>query len=566
LIWPIARRVAKTIPSMPARRYATAGLVAFVGVLLSLVVWLRADQERRNGVSAMLEGLADRSTGALESAMQRETDSLRGLAAVWQIHDPDLSQTWLLEAGMVLDHFSAVRWIAWVTADSTRLRFAGRDTSDQMDPDKLHHARVQLTSGVVSYHEHWTDAYALDVYQPVHLPNGKHGVLVGELRMDSVWMARQPGSVGFRSVTIESDQGGRVVLRDLPSDLAPSWMRVRRTLTSPAGGTLTVEWAPSDGFVRQIMTPWPLLFLLTGVFLSVALGILLLSFLRLRDFSEALQATNRALEGQMHELSKRDRELRVLNEELGDRVQLRTEELTQALRELEALNHSVSHDLRSPIGAILNFAAVLDEDYGERLDAEGRRFLDRIRAAAGRASQLLDSLAELSASHAGADRTRMLDMTDLAQRAFIEAAGREGDSSNVRFSVDALPAALGDPELVHRALVNLIGNALKYSRGRDVRVLHVSGQCNSTENIYTVRDNGRGFDPARATEVFEPFRRLHETDVEGSGLGLAIVAKVIGRLGGRAWAESDGVTGASFSFTLPRPERSTHGEDDPARG
>ena len=551
---------------MPARRYATAGLVAFIGVLLSLVVWLRAESERRTGVSAMLGDLADRSTGALESAIQRETDALRGLSAVWQVHDPDLSETWLLEAGMVFDHFAGVRWIAWVTEDSTRVAFAGRDTSDRMDPEKLHQARFQLTSGAASYHEHWTDAYELDVYQPVHLPNGKQAVLVGELRMDSVWMARQPGHAGFRTIYLENDQDGRVVLLDMPSDLAPSWMHVRRTLTSPAGGTLTVHWVPSNAFVLQIVTPWPLLFLLTGVFLSVALGVLLLSFLRLRDFSEALQATNRALEGQMHELSDRDRELRVLNEELGDRVHMRTEELTQALRELEALNHSVSHDLRSPIGAILNFAAVLDEDYGGRLDAEGRRFLERIRAAAGRASQLLDSLAELSASHAGADRTRLLDMSDLAQRAFVEAAGREGDSSNVRFSVDALPPALGDPELVHRAFVNLIGNALKYSRGRDVRILHVGGHADSSQSIYTVQDNGRGFDPARATEVFEPFRRLHETDVEGSGLGLAIVAKVIGRLGGRTWAESDGVTGATFSFTLPRPERSTHGKDDPARG
>ena len=551
---------------MPARRYATAGLVAFVGVLLSLVVWLRADSERRDGVSAMLEDLADRSTGALEASIQREADGLRGLSAVWQIHDPDHSQTWLLEAGMVLDHFTGVRWIAWVTADSTRFAFAGRDTSDRMNPEKLRQARFHLTSGVASYHERWTDAYELDVYQPVHGPNGQQGVLVGEIHMDSVWMARQPGHAGFRAAHLENDQGGRVVLRDMPSDFAPSWMRVRRTLTSPAGSILTIEWVPSNAFARQIVTPWPVMFLLTGVFLSLALGVLLLSFLRLRDFSEALQATNRALEGQMHELSERDRELRVLNEELGDRVQHRTEELTQALRELEALNHSVSHDLRSPIGAILNFAAVLDEDYGQRLDAEGRRFLDRIRAAAGRASELLDSLAELSASHASADRTRMLDMTDLAQRAFVEAAGREGDSSNVRFSVDALPPAVGDPDLVHRAFVNLIGNALKYSRGREVRILHVGGQGNSTENIYTVRDNGRGFDPARAAEAFEPFRRLHETDVEGSGLGLAIVAKVIGRLGGRTWAESDGVTGATFSFTLPRPERSTHGEDDPARG
>ncbi|RPH56877.1 MAG: hypothetical protein EHM89_14755, partial [Acidobacteria bacterium] len=117
-----------------------------------------------------------------------------------------------------------------------------------------------------------------------------------------------------------------------------------------------------------------------------------------------------------------------------------------------------------------------------------------------------------------------------------------------------------DPVLVHRVLVNLLGNALKFSRGRDARVLQVTGHAEPTESVYAVRDNGSGFDPTRATLIFEPFRRLHDTDIEGSGLGLAIVAKIISRHGGRVWAESDGATGAAFYFTLPRAERRSNGD------
>jgi signal transduction histidine kinase len=118
---------------------------------------------------------------------------------------------------------------------------------------------------------------------------------------------------------------------------------------------------------------------------------------------------------------------------------------------------------------------------------------------------------------------------------------------------------------VQRVFVNLIGNALKYSRGRPAREVEVGGQRDTVESTYWVRDNGPGFEPSRAPEIFEPFKRLQGAKVEGAGLGLAIVAKLVRRQGGRVWAESDGMAGASFYFTLPAQKR--EGDDqagDPA--
>jgi len=228
----------------------------------------------------------------------------------------------------------------------------------------------------------------------------------------------------------------------------------------------------------------------------------------------------------------------------------RSAELARVLREMETFNKSVSHDLRSPIGAILNFCAVLEEDYGSRLDPEGRRLLDRIRGAAGRANHLLDSLAEYSATDAGPRNVRQLDMNDLADRAFAEALGRD-PSPGVQFIRENLPAAMGDPDLVERALISLFGSALRFSRNDTPRLIRVGASPGDGEIVYRVAGSGAA-DSEPRTELSEAFRRVHGHDVEGAGLGLAIASKIVGRLGGRVWGESDGAR-ATLYFTLPSP-------------
>ena len=572
MAWPFSRRVAELLPAIPVRRYATVGAVVLCGVLLSLAVWFRAERQRHDDIIAMLSANADRATSQLEWAMGRQVAGLRSFAEIWRVHNPDSSDTWPVEAGILLEQFPALQRVAWMTSDTTVLAFVGRDTTTRIDPELLWQARLQLSSSAALSRERWAGSYEFSTILTVRRNSGGLGAVIAEFRFDSSWVNREQTTNAIPAARMIAEDGHSVELRSQQITTAPTWMRMKRALTTPAGNLISVEWVPSDQLVRQLMSPWPVLFVFAGGLFSLAVGALMFSFLRQRDFSSALQTSNLQLNTRITELSTRDRELHELNEELAERVNQRTAALARALSELETLNHSVSHDLRSPIGAILNFTAVLEEDLGPKLGLEERRFLARIRAAASRANQLLDSLSEYMASGPsstgnGSSTLGMvpLDMSTLVHGALSEAQGRDGGTSRLEFTMDPLPTPIGDPALVHRVLVNLLGNALKYSRDRDPRKVHVAGCVDSGECVYSIIDNGRGFAPAQAGEIFQPFRRLHESDVEGSGLGLAIVSRLITGMGGRVWAESDGATKAALFFTLPRAEeRIRDDQDNPA--
>jgi len=146
----------------------------------------------------------------------------------------------------------------------------------------------------------------------------------------------------------------------------------------------------------------------------------------------------------------------------------------------------------------------------------------------------------------------MLEMTQLAREACAEVIVDNQDGGSVRFEVLELPPAPGNPQMLGRVLHNLLTNAVKFTRGRESRHVVISGRVEERENVYSVTDNGVGFDPALGDDVFKPFqRRMPVSSFAGAGLGLAIAAKIVRRHGGRVGAESDGSSGARFWFTLP---------------
>jgi signal transduction histidine kinase len=229
------------------------------------------------------------------------------------------------------------------------------------------------------------------------------------------------------------------------------------------------------------------------------------------------------------------------------------EKLRETVTELEAFSHSISHDLRSPVGAVINYSAVIERDFGDHLGDECIRLLRRIRASAESATGLLDQLLQLGWADGQPGAAGRVDMTSLARDVHGEFLAAGEEVGDIHFEVDDLPPAWGSPALLRCVFRNLLSNAVKFTRGRPERRIRVGAAAGERENVYCVADNGIGIAAQHREAVFLPFHRVAVTrQVEGSGLGLTIAAMIVRRHQGRIWAESDGATGARFCFTLPR--------------
>ena len=246
-----------------------------------------------------------------------------------------------------------------------------------------------------------------------------------------------------------------------------------------------------------------------------------------------------------------EEQLRSLNTELEARVQHRTEELTEVNQELEAFAYSVSHDLRAPLRAVDGFSHKLLKAYGEQLDAEGRRLLQVVRDNAQRMGQLIDDLLRFSRLGRRELQFEPVDMEALARGVAAELLSAES-KRRIEFDCGQLPGAKGDAALLREVWANLIGNAIKFSRGREPAHIRVAGTVEGEQMVYTVQDDGAGFDMAYANKLFGVFQRLHRQDeFEGTGVGLALSQRILHRHQGRIWGEGKPDGGAIFHFTLP---------------
>ncbi len=244
--------------------------------------------------------------------------------------------------------------------------------------------------------------------------------------------------------------------------------------------------------------------------------------------------------------------VRELNNQLEHRVAQRTAELQAANKELESFSYSVSHDLRAPLRAVDGFSQAVLEDYGSLLPEEGQRYLRTIRNGAQRMGTLIDDLLAFSRLSRADMSQRRIDMNALI-RTVVDDLRHEIAERRVEWRLGDLPFGHGDVALLRQVWINLISNALKYSRKREVSVIEIGTRREGEENIYFIRDNGSGFDMRYAQKLFGVFQRLHRQDeFEGTGVGLAIVQRIIHRHGGRIWAESAVEAGATFYFTLQK--------------
>jgi signal transduction histidine kinase len=247
------------------------------------------------------------------------------------------------------------------------------------------------------------------------------------------------------------------------------------------------------------------------------------------------------------------RRLRVANAELEKRVRERTAELEAANRELDAFSASVSHDLRTPLRTITGFADILLGRHARTLPPEVRRHIELIHAGAGEMAQLITGLLDFSRLAKQALSPEPVDLERLCRDVFEDLAS-ERRGRHLDFRLHPLAPARGDRVLLRQVLVNLISNAIKFTRPRDPAVIEVGMAENGGGGapVYYVRDNGVGFDMRDAEKLFGMFQRLHHAhEFEGTGVGLATVRRIIERHGGRIWTKAAPNSGATFFFTLP---------------
>jgi light-regulated signal transduction histidine kinase (bacteriophytochrome) len=256
------------------------------------------------------------------------------------------------------------------------------------------------------------------------------------------------------------------------------------------------------------------------------------------------QELMKAIEARRHA----EEEVKRLNHDL----QLRAALLQEANEELEAFSSSVSHDLRNPIFHIVGFASILEQEAGPALDEKARMHLQQIKTGAMGMSKLIDELLRFSRCAHTELHWEQADMNFIVDQVVADLEP-ETRGRNIAWKRTQLPAAPCDPALLKQVFINLISNALKYTRRRQETEIEIGSIVHRAgELIYLIRDNGVGFDPKQNDQLFGVFKRLHKSeDFEGTGIGLANVRRIISRHGGRTWAEGTPNAGATFYFSLP---------------
>lgn len=240
--------------------------------------------------------------------------------------------------------------------------------------------------------------------------------------------------------------------------------------------------------------------------------------------------------------------IRALNERLEEQIKERTEQLNRTAGDLEAFSYRVSHELRAPLRAMSGFARIVTDDFGSKLPPDARHYLNRIQENAAFMAEMIDGLLEFSRIDRIARSQSDLDLASLI----------EGEIDRIRptlarravdFKIGEMPSCNGDPVLMQRVIANLLANAVKFTKDCDPAVIEAG--FDEELAAYFIRDNGVGFDSARAGKLFEVFQRLHPRDsYSGSGIGLALARRIVEKHGGSIWAKAKPNHGATFYFTV----------------
>ena len=244
-------------------------------------------------------------------------------------------------------------------------------------------------------------------------------------------------------------------------------------------------------------------------------------------------------------------QLKKLNESLEMKIQERTCQLEQSIKEMEAFSYSVSHDLRAPLRIINGYAKLLSNEYQDKFDEDGKEFVSAIIENTKYMSRLIDDLLNLSRMGREAINKTEVNMTSLAQ-VILHEMRMEDDTINANIKILNLHSCVCDQMLIRQVWINLISNAIKYSRKKENPEIELGSYQKGNETVYYVKDNGAGFDMKFAAKLFGVFIRLHDrSEFDGTGVGLALVHRIVTKHSGKVWANGKVDKGAVFYFSLP---------------
>jgi signal transduction histidine kinase len=379
-------------------------------------------------------------------------------------------------------------------------------------------------------------------YYPATLPANNFP----ELPKDLGYRFEQAHLMGFQPVVQGSSRLGTLFIK---SDIGAMYERFRlygSIAVLVIGVSFMVAYMLSKSLQRSITTP------------ILALAETARAISDRQDYSvratklgkDELGLLTDAFNQMLSQIQRQNEEIQVFNQKLEQNIIDRTKELEAANKELEAFSYSVSHDLRAPLRSIDGYSRVMIEDYGDKLDEEGKRTLSVIMKNAVRMGQLIDDL--LSFSRIGKQNLRKvnLDMNALTQVVATEL--KEQQKRDVDLNIKSMLAIQGDSSMLKQVMTNLVSNALKYSNKKAKSVVEIGSYAENGHHIYYVKDNGAGFDMRYYDKLFGVFQRLHSAnEFEGTGVGLALVHRIVSKHGGKVWAEGKVDEGATFYFSLP---------------
>jgi signal transduction histidine kinase/ferredoxin len=416
-------------------------------------------------------------------------------------------------------------------ADDLSVRIIGRAAHDDSAAQGLRYDKPQLFEAFIKATQY---IVRLKTQQDVWDHLGKFILAYFPATWTAFVQRDAEGGLSIHHCTLPGEAAERVLTdetRVVIADVLDSGFLASRAIQTPAP-SMTAFLPIMEGRMKRVMlighaASDPMPHELLNIYLAVA-----------------------GLAGATFERLQNEHELTMHRARLEELVQERTAELEAANRELEAFSYSVSHDLRSPLRSIDGFSRTLMEDYEDKLDETGKDYLRRVRAAAKKMAQLIDAMLDLSRMSRGALNRAETNLSLLA-RDVADGLKTAEHGRIVEFAAADGVTADVDPVMVRAVFENLIGNAWKFTAKREAARVEFGVMRKDGKDVYFVRDNGAGFDPACANKLFTPFQRLHgNSEFPGIGIGLATVQRIIHRHGGSIWAEGEVGKGATFYFTL----------------